>query len=207
VHTPPENPPPAIDTGRPTPCPAPQISDASGDAPNNYPAGDGSNIDDLDVQSASFDTATAGADPALGVTLQVKNLSTDPLPPNMLSAQWEVSWTQTDPSTGDQVNYQAQATRDAAGPATQWSFTVQGSDGSSAAVDGTATTGPNGTLKWVIPLSDIGDPANGTTLYETFADTRGTFYVMGTGLQYTAAADRGPDKDFGAVWKIGGSCT
>jgi hypothetical protein len=203
VRTPALRPPPTIDIGRLTPCPAPQIRDASGDAPNAYPGGDGSNIDDLDIQSASFKTSPNGK--ALDVTLKVKDLATQPLPPNMVSAELEVSWTAKD-NAGHPVLYQAQATQDGVGPASQFNFSVQGSDGSGGAVDGTAKTGPNGTLSWTIPLSEIGKPPQGKMLYETSADTRGLIAVLGTGLQYVGAADRAPDKGFGAVWRIGAHC-
>ena len=82
----------------------------------------------------------------------------------------------------------------------------QRGNGSSSGLDGTATPGPDGTLRWIVPLADIGNPASGTLLDKTFADTRGTFTVFGGGLIYTAAADRAPDKGFGAVWSVGGSC-
>ena len=39
-----------------------------------------------------------------------------------------------------------------------------------------------------------------------FAEVHGSFTVLGTGLFYTAAADRAPDLGFGAPWVIGRTC-
>ncbi len=201
------NPPPAVDEGRPDPCPAPQMADRTGDAPNGYPGGDGSNVDQLDIEGVAFGTEQDGSGaPALGITMKLANLSNDPVAAAMTSPAWDVHWTAEDDS-GNEVTYDAQAVRDLAGPAAQYSFSVSGSDGTSSAVDGTATTGADGSLHWTIPLADLGSPPDGARLYGTFADTRGLVAILGSGLQYTAAADRAPDSGFGANWLIGGSCS
>src|SRR5207253_5198655 len=59
------------------------------DAPNDYPAGDGSNMDNLDFVSASFSSPDAAT---LRVTMTSKNLSAVPPPVNLGGALWAVFW-------------------------------------------------------------------------------------------------------------------
>jgi hypothetical protein len=49
-------PPPPPTPPKGTTCPGPQILDFAGDAPNNYPLGDGNNMKNLDILSAFFGT-------------------------------------------------------------------------------------------------------------------------------------------------------
>lgn len=191
---------PTIDEGNPNPCPGPQMPDKAGDAPNAYPGGDGSNMDELDILSAKFDTTTASGAPALGITMTLKNLD-GMLPPNMLSAIWSVHW-----STAAGT-WEAQATQDGRGPAAQYSFFLIDPAGNYTTEAGTATQGENGTLRWVIPLSDLGAGAATATLTETFADSDGSFTVQGSGLHYTATGDRAPDAGFGSQWPVGTDCS
>src|SRR5438093_586762 len=72
-----------------TTCPGPQVVDYVGDAPNNYPGGDGSNIDNLDVVNAFFGTPSSSD---LEVTLTIKDLVAPPPPVNLVSAFWTVYW-------------------------------------------------------------------------------------------------------------------
>ena len=46
----------------------------------------------------------------------------------------------------------------------------------------------------------------GASLSLPFAEVHGSFTVLGTGLFYTAAADRAPNLGFGAPWVIGRTC-
>jgi len=71
-------------------CPGPQIVDLVGDAPNNYPGGDGSNINNLDVVNAFFGTPSSTT---IQVTLTINNLAPPPPPANLISAYWTVYWT------------------------------------------------------------------------------------------------------------------
>src|SRR5207253_1862526 len=84
------NPPPTITptiTG--TTCPGPQIVDGINDAPNDYPAGDGANMDNLDIVNASFSSPSPSI---LRVTMTIKNLSAPPPPVNLGGALWAVFW-------------------------------------------------------------------------------------------------------------------
>jgi subtilase family serine protease len=181
-----------------TTCPGPQILDAVGDAPNDYPGGDGSNMDNLDIVNASFASPNATT---LKVTLTIKNLEPPPPPANLPSALWRVIWTYNG------TQYVAEASSNGAVAAGVFEFSVFVNGSSTAtAVPGTANLGPNGTLVWNIPLSAIGNPPAGASLTLPFAETHGSIMVLGTGLFYTAAADRGPDLGFGAPWVVGRTC-
>lgn len=193
-------PPPALPQG--TTCPGPQVVDFTGDAPNNYPAGDGANMDNLDVVSAAFGTPDA-SDIAAQIT--IKNLSAPPPPANMISAFWTVYW-----QFGG-VTYFAQATSNGAANVALFSY----SDGTFAngnynvvnSIAGTAVLGPNGTLTMIVPRADVGNPANGATLANPFADTHGSFTVQGTGLFYTSPADLAPNAGFGSPYVVGQTCS
>src|SRR5207248_10810099 len=65
------------------------VVDYVGDAPNNYPGGDGSNIDNLDVVNAFFGTPSSSD---LQVTMTIKDLMAPPPPVNLVSAFWTVYW-------------------------------------------------------------------------------------------------------------------
>src|SRR2546430_4140250 len=179
-----------------TTCPGPQVVDYVGDAPNNYPGGDGSNIDNLDVVNAFFGTPSSSD---LQVTLTIKNLAAPPPPANLVSAFWTVYW-----SFGG-TTYYAQATSN--GPViTYTDGTYDGSFNTTNPITGSFNPGANGTIVFTVPRADIGNPANGATLSGPFADTHGSFTVMGTGVYYTSAADRAPDSSFGANYVVGQVC-
>src|SRR5256885_127428 len=177
-------------------CPGPQVVDYVGDAPNNYPGGDGSNIDNLDVVNAFFGTPSSSD---LQVTLTIKNLTAPPPPANLVSAFWTVYW-----SFGG-TTYYAQATSN--GPViTYTDGTYDGSFNTTNPITGSFNPGANGTIVFTVPRADVGNPANGATLSGPFADTHGSFTVMGTGVYYTSAADRAPDSSFGANYVVGQVC-
>jgi hypothetical protein len=193
-------------------CPGPQILDLTGDAPNNYPGGDGANMPMFDILNAFFGTTeSAGHAAQIIVTLTLNNLSAPPPPPNIPSGQWSVLF------TIGSTHYFVEADSNGSGS----NATVQFSDGTisngtatftNTAVPGQFNTGPNGTIVWVVPVADLGNPANNTVITNTFANDRGTIAVQGNGLQYTAAADTAPPGDnpanagFGADYVINQSC-
>ena len=189
------NPPPAPapltgPTG--TSCPGPQIVDATGDAPNNYPSGDGSNMDGLDIVSSTLSMPNAST---LRVTMAIKNLQAPPPPANMLSGIWTVHFV-----IGG-VGYDAQATSNGTGSTALYSF-FAGPEGNESAITGTATPGAYtggtaGTIVMDVPVSLIGG-ATPTAVEGAFADSDGAFTLVGTGLHYVALADRAPDKGYGA---------
>ncbi|GAC1447539.1 MAG: hypothetical protein PVSMB4_03140 [Ktedonobacterales bacterium] len=190
-------PPPPLPQG--STCPGPQVVDFVGDAPNNYPGGDGANMDNLDIVNAYFGTPDANN---IQVTLTINNLSAPPPPVNLISAFWTVYW------TFNGTTYYAQATSN-----TQADFTY--TDGTFAGgrfttkstITGVATLGKNGTFVITVPRADVGNPANGATLATPYADTHGSFTVNGTGVYYTAAADRAPNSGYGASYVVAQTCS
>jgi len=161
-------------------------------------------MDALDIVNASFATPDATH---LQVTLTLKNLQPPPPPNNMLAAFWTVYFDYNG------TTYFVQATDNGAGPAgtAVWHFT----DGTYSAgawhtgagtPTGTATTGPNGTFVVTLLRSDVGNPANGAHLTNTWADVHGSLTAQGRGEYYTAAADRGPDFNYGSDYVVGQTC-
>ena len=67
--------------------------------------------------------------------------------------------------------------------------------------------GTDGTFVIHVPRADVGSPADGATLTNTFADTAGAFLVAGTGLRFIARADRAPDSNYGADHGVAQTCT
>jgi hypothetical protein len=209
LTTPNPVPPPPVDTGNNggTTCPGPQVIDPTADAPNTYPGGDGSNMNNLDIVNVNFASPNATT---LRVTLAVKDLEAPPPPTNLPSAYWSVYWTYNG------VEYYVQATSNGSGAAAVWAF----SDGTYSAgnfhpvnssVTGTANPGvyaggTAGTLVMDVPLADSGNAPAGAALTDTHADTHGALTVDGAGLYYPAEADRAPNQGHGAPWTVGGVC-
>ena len=171
--------------------------DFVGDAPNNYPGGDGNNIDNLDVVNAFFGTPSSSS---LQVTLTIKNLAPPPPPANLVSAFWTVYWTYSG------TTYFVQATTN--GPLVAYSdgTFANGNFNPTNAISGSFNAGANGTIVFTVPRADVGNPPDGATLSQPFADTHGSFTVLGGGLYYTSAADRGPDSGYGANYVVGQVC-
>jgi hypothetical protein len=195
-------PPPPVAPPPGSTCPGPQVADFVGDAPNNYPAGDGANMDALDYVSASFATPDATH---LQVTLKLKDLEPPPPPANMISALWTVYWNYNG------TTYFAQATGNGTGAQTVWAFNDGTWDGSSWNVGsgtptGTATLGPNGTFVITMLRSDVGNPPDGAHLTGAWADVHGSLTAQGTGEYYTTPADRAPDTDFGSDYVVAQTC-
>jgi hypothetical protein len=158
-------------------------------------------MDNLDIVNASFGTP----DPThLQVTLRLKDLEAPPPPANLISGLWTVYWTYKG------TVYYAQATSNGSGSTPLFTYSDGTfSDGNFNPVgtpDGIANTGPNGTFVMTVPRADVGDPPDGATLTNPFADVHGSFTVLGTGVYYTAAADRAPDSNFGASYVVGQVC-
>lgn len=180
-----------------TTCPGPQVLDFVGDAPNNYPGGDGNNIDNLDVVNAFFGTPSSSS---LQVTLTIKNLAPPPPPANLVSAFWTVYWTYNG------TTYFAQATTNGPLVAYNDGTFANGNFNPTNAISGSFNAGANGTIVFTVPRADVGNPPDGATLSQPFADTHGSFTVLGGGLYYTSAADRGPDSGYGANYVVGQVC-
>jgi len=178
-------------------CPGPQVLDFVGDAPNNYPGGDGNNIDNLDVVNAFLGTPSSSS---LQVTLTIKNLAPPPPPANLVSAFWTVYWTYNG------TTYFVQATTNGPLVAYNDGTFANGNFNPTNAISGSFNAGANGTVVFTVPRADVGNPPDGATLSQPFADTHGSFTVLGGGLYYTSAADRGPDSGYGANYVVGQVC-
>src|SRR5919197_2526115 len=178
-------PPPTPPSG--TTCPGPQVVDFVGDAPNNYQGGQGQNMDMLDIENASFTSSTGGG--TISVTLTIKNLQAPPTAdnPNILSGLWTVYWQQagTANAPGGNTWWFAQATTSGQGgnavaTFSDGTFNVNADSYSGRhTVTGEFHPGPNGTFVIHVPRADVGSPADGATLTNTFADTAGAFLVAG----------------------------
>jgi hypothetical protein len=174
------------------------VVDFVGDAPNNYPGGDGQNMKNLDILNGFFKSTTNSAN--IDVTLTMNDLEAPPPPANMLSALWTVYWTYN----GN--NYFAQATTNGTLNLAVASFSA-GPVGSGVSVTGNFNPGPNGTFVIHVPRAAVGSPPDGATLTNTFADTHGSFTITGPGVYYTAAADRAPNSGYGASYVVGQTCS
>jgi hypothetical protein len=174
----------------------PQILDPSGDAPNNFPAGMGQNMDNLDILNAQFNTVESGGVPTFfDIFVTINNLTFPPDPtfdPNLAGAYWSVHWKYN----GTAYEAEASATATAgtiaftAGPDTG----NEASAVSNPAVTGTFNTGTNGTITFHVPVGLVGTPPHGATLTNTFAFTHGAALPppAAGGVYYTAAADYAP---------------
>lgn len=202
-------PPPPATPPQGTTCPGPQILDFVNDAPNNYPLGMGQNMDNLDIENAFFGSSPSTID----VTLTIKNLQAPPTVdnPNYTSALWTVYWQQaaTANAPGGSKWWFAQAntTPPAEGFFSSGTFDVSADSYSGrTSATGALTPGPNGTIVIHVPRVNVGSPADGATLTNTFADTAGAFLVAGTGLRFLARADRAPDSNYGADYFVAQTC-
>jgi uncharacterized repeat protein (TIGR01451 family) len=208
----PPPPPPTPPQG--TTCPGPQILDFVGDAPNNYPGGQGQNMDMLDIENASFGASAGSAN--IDVTLTVKDLQAPPTAenPNVTSGLWTVYWQQagTANAPGGSRWWFAQASTTGQGGNAAITFSDGtfdvGADSYSGrqAATGEFHQGLNGTFLIHVPRSHVGTPPDGATLTNTFADTAGAFLVAGTGLRFIARADRAPDSNYGANYHVAQTC-
>jgi hypothetical protein len=159
-------------------------------------------VDSLDVVSASFASPNATT---LQVTLAVHNLSAPPPPTNFISGIWAVYWTY------NATEYYAKAESTGTGSAATWSFAdgiysanafQAGKTITGAATPGPYTGGASGTLVMNVPLADVGNPPAGSSLTNTFADTRASLIAV----YWTSPVDRGQNHGFGASWTVGKVC-
>ena len=184
-------------------CPGPQILDFINDAPNNYPGGMGQNMDNLDIVSGTFKSAPAGT--TIDVTLKLKNLQAPPTVqnPNYISAFWTVYFQYGTANSTNKTWWYVQATSNTDKVVTFNYGTWNGSFNTLGTITGEFHTGPMGTIAYHLPRVNIGSPPDGAHLTNTWADTRGSFTVAGTGLFFTAAGDRAPDSNYGADHIVG----
>jgi hypothetical protein len=190
-------PPPPTPLPQGTTCPGPQVVDFVGDAPNNYPGGDGSNMDNLDIVSASF-----ASDPSnLLVTLTVKSLHAPPPPNNFTSALWTVYWTL------GATTYFAQVTNQSPNPVPNFRYSDGTFSGNSFTTNHTDAGIVNGnSFVITVPRANVGGVTDGAILTNLYADTHGSINAVALTLYFTAAADRAPDSGYGANYVVGQVC-
>ena len=207
-------PPPPATRPTGTTCPGPQILDSTGDAPDSYPGGQGQNMDNLDIQNSFLKSSAGSAN--VDLTLTLKHLEAPPTAqdPNITSGLWTVYWQEagTANAPGDSTWWFAQASTTGQGGNAAITFRDgtfdAGADayGSQKAITGSFNPGPNGTIVFHVPRTDVGNPADGATLKGAFADTAGAYLVLGTGLRYLARGDRAPDSGSGADYNVAQTC-
>jgi hypothetical protein len=193
-------------------CPGPQILDFVNDAPNNYPAGMGQNMDNLDIESVAF-TQDPSDSNNIQITMTIKDLEAPPTTdnPNYTSALWTVYWQQTgsaNPPTGTNWWYaQLDTFSNAVLDGTDGTFDQPGDSYTfQDVITVDFNAGANGAIVFHVPKANVG-AVNGAVLTNTFSDTAGAFLILGGGLRYIARGDRAPDSGFGANYTVGQTCT
>ncbi len=156
-----------------------------GDAPNSAPAGDGQNLDNLDLVSGSI---TRASEEAFVATIQVKDL-TKVIPDNATSAHWYFQFT-----SGD-TNYWAGASLDKTGSSPTFAIGTH-ADGvydTSSTTTGAFNEGANGTIEVEIPRSVLQSSGDPLFLTRTHATTWIGLGINGSGFVFPI--DRAPKKD------------
>ncbi|MCA1833743.1 MAG: hypothetical protein ABR548_09090 [Actinomycetota bacterium] len=187
-----------------TSCPGPQIVDFVDDAPTALPADLGlGDVETLDILSVSFATP----DPQnIKITLTLKNLSSIPSPGTAASL-YEVVW-----EYNKVLHYVNVSTN---GPGLQTYSTGRYDPGASlpdsrnkaeGTPSGAFNEGPKGTIVWIVPRSVIGNPPDGAVLTKQYAATHGSYRVAGSGVSWSADADRAPDFGAGSAYSVGAVC-
>jgi len=172
------------------------VVDPVGDAPSNVLINPGGgNIDTFDIKGITFRTPDATD---LEVTMQVANLSSVPVA-GTTSSLWDVFWT-----FNGTVYYVAAYANGPAPILLKYDTgTYTDNFNSKATPTGVFTEGPNGTIKWTVSRSVVGDPKNGDYVTQPYGDDHGGFAVLGNGLRYVAPVDRAPDVKGGTRWIVG----
>jgi Ca2+-binding RTX toxin-like protein len=138
---------------------------SAGDAPNNAPNGDGTNVDNLDLIGGSVPAADGSSFTA---SVQLKDLQKS-LPANGNSASWYFQWTYSG------TNYWAGAKLTQG--STDVLYQVGTYDSSTDAyaptsmTTGSFNTGSGGTVQVHVALADVGSPPQGASLTNTYATT------------------------------------
>ncbi|MGI8774714.1 MAG: hypothetical protein ACR2KQ_06830 [Actinomycetota bacterium] len=144
-----------------------------------------------DVDEENLDLLRGGVaaqdDSSFTASIQVQNLTTD-VPLDATSLVWYFRWT-----SGD-VNYFASARYSMWTDAVTYNLGTQTDTGFSTIgpTEGTFTEGEEGTITILVPFEEVGAPASGDALTQTFAESRvGLSGPAGPG--FVSAIDRAPD--------------
>jgi hypothetical protein len=159
-------------------------------------APDDADFENLDVLAGGV---AANDDASFTVELRIKNLSTEVDPTDGQGLTWYFLWT-----SGD-VTYFANAAYSMWTDAITYNLgTLDGTSFSTTAqTEGTFTEGENGSITVIVPYEEVGDPAAGAVLTQTYADTRlRAGGPAGPGL--VSPVDRAPDGEaYGTDYTLG----
>ena len=188
-------------------CPGPQVLDFTTDAPNNYPGGMGQNLDNLDETRITFaSTSIKSGGTSIDVTLQLKDLQAPPTAsnPNIVSGLWTVYF-QYGTATGG-IWWYVRATTNGTGANAVATYNYGTWDGNFhpvGALTGEFHPGALGTFVFHLPRALIGSPPDGAHLTKTWSDTHASISALGSGVYFTAEADRAPDSGYGSDHIVG----
>lgn len=170
----------------------------SGDAPNDAPAGDGNNLDNLDLISGSI-PSSSGAD--FIARIQAKDLQPS-VPPNATSVNWYFQWyyNGTDYWAGAEITKGDTTAKYRVGTYSGGYYATR------ASTTGTFNAGANGTIEINVPVDKVGAPGSGNALERTFATTYTGAGAGGAGFVFPI--DRSPkdDDSYGRDYILGERC-
>ena len=201
-------------TGPPPPPPPPTTcgnvvaTDAAGDASHPLLSSNGGPSDQVDITSLSF--ALDGAN--LVTTINVKDFQPKPLL-GSLGTYYYVAWTAARKNDDNSIATRMYATRvsvDVQGGITyhfgQYDAANDAFVGTTTAVTGSATPGPNGALSVKVPLALLGNPAipvSSASDLPAVIEPYATAIVHEIAVRFVMPADRAPNAGHvGASWQV-----
>ncbi|HZE88095.1 MAG TPA: hypothetical protein VE404_01040, partial [Verrucomicrobiae bacterium] len=190
-------------------CDGNVATDSTGDAGNPVFPATGS-ADQLDITALSFALTPDGS--SVVTTITLKNFSTIPAP-GTLGAYYRVIWTSARRDAGGGLvttNYATQATTDPTGSVTfkYGAYDPAGNAfvGTATTATGSFTTGANGTLKVIVPLSFLGNPTIPVTdlnALPAVIEPYALVFVHEEAVSFVAPVERAPDYGYaGSNWAV-----
>ncbi len=206
INPPPPPPPPP----HPVSCDGNVASDASGDQMHPLLGSNGGNMDQVDITGVSFGLSPDNQ--SLVSTITLKNFSATPIAGTLGTFYYAV-WTSARRNSDGTIASRTFATRAAVSITGGLTFTFgefdPGADafvGTTTAVTGSSTAGPNGTLKVNVPLSALGNPTIPVTDLNALPAVIEPYAVViahEQAVRFVAQVDRAPDAgSFGAHWAV-----
>ncbi|HUR83032.1 MAG TPA: sialidase family protein [Thermoanaerobaculia bacterium] len=199
----------------PPPPPAPATAcgtvvatDAAGDATHPLLSANGGNMDMVDITALSF--AVDGTN--LVTTINVKNFEAKAVT-GSLGTFYYATWTAARKNSDGSIATRAYGTRVSVTATGGITYTFgqydQANDafvGTTTPVTGSTTTGPNGALSVVVPLSLLGNPtipATGANDLPAVIEPYAVAIIHEQAVRFTAPADRAPNAGkAGASWQV-----
>ena len=203
-------PPPPPPLPHPVSCDGNVASDASGDQMHPLLGSNGGSMDQVDITAMSFGLSPDNQ--SLVSTITLKNFSATPIT-GTLGTYYYAVWTSARRNSDGSIASRTFATRAAVSATGGLSFTFgqydPGADtfiGTTTAVTGSSTAGPNGNVKVNVPLSALGNPTIPVTDLDTLPAVIEPYAVVVAheqAVRFTAQVDRAPDAgSFGAHWAV-----